>query len=111
MRLVKALRRRIVVACAVTLTIFVGATPGGCVEGCDDDDAAAQVRAPSANDCEPALRLPVSPRIMEVLDDGSVQAGPPCATANCLAGDRGAWGFRDDVSTKIEVGAQQRIEL
>lgn len=109
MQLVKALRRRIVVAFAMALTTLVGAMPNlSCVEGCSDDDDSLQ--ALTAADCAPTLRLPVSPRIMEVLDDGSVRAGPPCATANCLAGERGAWGFRDDVSTKIEVGAQ-RIEL
>lgn len=109
MRLVKALRRRIAVARAIA---FVGLLPVGCVEDCgdDDDDGDDHGDALTAADCAPTLRLPVSPRIMEVLDDGSVHAGPPCASANCLAGAEGAWGFRDGTSTKIDVGAQH-LEL
>jgi hypothetical protein len=111
MRLVKALRRRIVGALAVCVASCVGAMPVGCIEGCDDDDDSASADATlTAADCAPTLRLPVSPRIVEVLDDGSLRQGPPCASANCLAGNRGAWGFRDATSTKIEVGAQH-IEL
>lgn len=70
---------------------------------CDDEKPAPL----SAADCEPTLRLPTAPVIMEVHRDGSVHAGPSCATANCLAGTQGTWGYKDAASTiTIEIGSR-----
>jgi hypothetical protein len=65
----------------------------------------------TAADCEPTLRLPMSPRIVAVREDGSLLVGPACATANCLAGAPAAWGYRGDDDTIHVVVGQRALQL
>lgn len=103
MRLVKALRRGF-----ATLVVASSLIDASCV---DERPAAAAL---VADDCPATLRLPRSPRIVQVNDDGSLLRGPDCASANCLAGVEGAWAYRDDAASHLVIGtgaAARTLEL
>jgi hypothetical protein len=64
---------------------------------------AAPVGAGADVDCRMVVRKPVSPRLVEVTPEGTVAAGPPCATATCIAGAHEAFAWRDAGSDVVHV--------
>ncbi len=66
-------------------------------------EAPAQGRAAEV-DCRFFSRRPGEPRVVSVAADGTLQPGPRCATANCLAGARGVFAFHEGEMLHAVVG-------
>jgi hypothetical protein len=72
----------------------------GC-SGCPDDLGAAREGEPLP--CGEALRLPENPRLVFVHDDGRLEPGPACSSANCFVAEDHVLAWRDADVIRAEV--------